>query len=135
MKKWIIEKLGGYPDLDSALDHIKKINDVERKNEILTEAVKKLFNAISSEDILQRDLETHLLKFQGKLMTEEQERQLKSEAETLLGLKLWRVIKMDIRYQLSKKMFEEAKTKEDIVWGQLLTYLDDIIRTRIQSLK
>ena len=32
-------------------------------------------------------------------------------------------------------MFEEALVKEDIVWVQLLTFLDDIIRTRLKRMK
>jgi len=113
---------------------LKEINDPDLKREILTLAVSKLYNVIGSEDILKQNPDGTGT-FQGRPLMGNEMAQLKEEAKQLLGMKLWRVIKMDIRYQLGKKMFEEAKCLDDILWGQLLTYLDDIIRARLQQMK
>lgn len=59
---------------------------------------------------------------------------LRNEAIMFKQQKLWKVLRMDIKYNLGKKMFEEARCNEDILWGQLLTFLDDIIQTRIKQL-
>ena len=134
MKQWLIKLLGGFPDVDSAIQHIKEIDDVDKKHEILQEAVKKLYNAISSEDILHQEKDGTWI-FQGKPMQSTEVSRLREEAAFIKGMKLWRAIKLDIRYQLGKKMFEEARVKEDLVWGQLLTYLEDIIRARIKKME
>src|SRR3990167_2032717 len=131
MKRYIIQLLGGFPDIDSAINHIKEINDLDKKREILTEAVKKLYNAINVDDILQQQKDGWL--FQGKPLTSVEVQQLREEANYISGMKLWRAIKLDIRWQLSKKMFEDARVQDDLVWGQLLMFLDDIIRQRIKK--
>jgi hypothetical protein len=135
MKNWIIRKLGGFPDFQSALDHVKKMEDISSKNLLLTEAVKHLFNTIGPDDVLKRDPETRLLRFGSRMMTETEEKQLKSDAQLLLSMKIWQVIRMDIKYQLNKKMFEESTITMDIVWGKLLLFYDDIIRSALQRLK
>ena len=117
-----------------AIKWLKEIDDSDLKREILTLAVKKLYNAISADDILRQQLDGTWL-FQGKPLMGVEVAQLKEEANYLLGMRLWRVIKLDIRYQLGKKMWEEANCLDDILWGKLLTYLDDIIRTRLQKMK
>ena len=117
-----------------AIKFLKEIDDADLKREILTEAVKKLYNTIEADDILRQQPDGTWL-FQGRPLIGVEVAQLKEEANYLLRMKLWRVIKWDIKYQLGKKMFEEAKVKDDLVWGQLLTYLDDIIRSRIQHMK
>ena len=133
LKEFIIKKLGGFPTLDDAINHIKNINDENRKRAILSEAVKKLYNAICAEDILKQMPDGKWL-FQGKPLTDGEIVSLKEQATELRGMRLWQVIKMDIRYQLGKKMFEEAKVQDDILWGQLILYLDDIIRTRLNRM-
>ena len=116
-----------------AIKWLKEINDVDKKREILTLSVKHLYNAISADDILRQQPDGSWL-FQGKPLMGVEVAQLKEEAQFIRGMKLWRAIKLDIKYQLGKKMFEDARVKEDLIWGQLLIYLDDIIRTRIQKM-
>ena len=134
LKKTLIIWLGGLPDIDSAIERIKNTADADHKARILADAVKKLYNAVGADDILRQEKDGSWI-FQGKPLTGIEVSQLREEAAFMLSMRLWRVIKWDIRYQLGKKMFEEARVKEDIVWGQLLTYLDDIIRTRLQKMK
>lgn len=124
MKKWLIKLF---------IKWLKDLNDEDLKREILTESVKKLYNAISADDILRQQQDGTWL-FQGKPLTGVEVAQLREEATMLRGMKFWYVIKQDIRYQLGKKMFEEARVKEDLVWGQLLLFLDDIIRNRIKKM-
>lgn len=130
MKNWLIKKLGGYTSVKDAIESVK---DEESKHQILTEAVVHLFKAIGPDDILR--VEGKQWFFEGKPLMESDVAALKQEAHQLLGMKIWRVIKLDIRYQLSKKMFEEANVELDLVWGKLIMFLDDIIRTRLQKMK
>ena len=123
-RNWII-KLG--------IKYLKEIENPDLKREVLIEAVKKLYNTIGPDDILKQNPDGSWI-FQGKPLMGAEITQLREEAQFLRGMKLWKIIKWDIRYQLGKKMFEEARVKEDLVWGQLLTFLDDIIRNRIQKM-
>ena len=115
-----------------AIRWLREIDDADLKRQILTEAVKKLYNTIGPDDILRQTQDGWI--FQGRPMTSSEVTQLKEEAAHLRGMKIWRVLKLDIRYQLGRKMFEEARVKDDIVWGQLVTWLDDVIRNRLQKM-
>ena len=125
IKKWVI-RLG--------IKFLREIDDADLKREILTEAVKKLYNTIGPDDILQQNFDGTWI-FQGRPITQTEVEQLRAEARVILGMKLWRVIKMDIRYQIGKKIWEEAKCVDDILWGQLITWMDDVIRNRLQKMK
>ncbi len=133
MRKWIIKKLNGFCDIDEAIKYIKEIDDRERKKEILAEAVKYLYNAVSVDDILHQNPDGNWI-FQGKPLTGIEVSNLKEEAAMIKGMKLWYVIKQDIRFQIGKKIWEDAKVVDDILWGQLITFLWDIINTRIKKM-
>lgn len=133
MKRIIIKFLGGFPDIESAIDYIRKIDDVDLKRAILTEAVKKLYNTLGPDDILSQNSDGTWM-FKGRPLLQTEVALLKQEAALMRKSKLWLMIKYDIKFHLGKKMFEEAKVKEDLVWGQLLTFLDDVIRTRISKM-
>jgi len=134
MRRWLIEKLGGFPDLDAAIAQIKATDDVERKHQLLTLAVKKLFNTIGADDILRMNQEGQWM-FQNRPLTPDQVRSLREEAQFFMNSRLWRYIMLDVKYQLNKKMFEESSITMDVMWGKLMLYLNDIIRTRIERMK
>ena len=77
MKRQLIIWLGGYPDIDSLLEVVDKHED---KHQILTEAVRDLFNTISAEDIL-RENNKGEWRYQDKLLTDAQRTQLIAEAQ------------------------------------------------------
>ena len=122
MKKWVIKKV------------IKWFrNDDFLRKELLNLAIKDLYNTIGIEDILK--VEGGKWIFEGRPLTEHEVMQLKGEATAFQNMKLWKILNRDIAYQLNKKMFLEATVVEDLVWGKLLTFLWDIVKTRIQTLK
>ncbi len=117
-----------------ALFILKHIKDESAKNAVLTEAVKHLFCTISADDILKENSDG-TLKFEDKLLDFSYRKDLREQAKLLPNLLLWRVIQKDIQYQLRKKMFEEATITGDMVWGKLLIWLNDVIKTRIERLQ
>ena len=106
----------------------------ETKNLILTEAVKHLFNTISADDILKENPDG-TIRFEDKVLTSSYRQDLREQAKLLSSLLLWKVLQKDIKYQLNKKMFEEARITEDVLWSKLLMWLNDCINTRIEKLK
>lgn len=114
-RKTIIRWLGGWHDED-----------------VLREAFKELWLPLDPEHILHsKDGVLHLM---GKPLRPDQIETVKLEARQLSQMKLWGILKLDVRYHLSRKMFEECRVKEDLVWGQLATFLWDIIKTRVEQL-
>lgn len=115
MRRKLIKILGGWTEDD-----------------ILREAFKEVWLPLDPEQILQMKGDQWL--FMGKPLRPEQVEQIKLEARAFTQSKLWGIIKLDVRYHLSRKMFEEVRVKEDLVWGQLATLLWDIVKTRINQL-
>ena len=116
-----------------AIRWLRDLDDKELKREILTEAVKHLFLAISADDILKQNADGTWM-FQGRPMLSNEVARLKEEAAFIRGMKLWYIIKQDIRYQISKKIWEEARCMDDILWGQLITWIWDVIQARIKKM-
>lgn len=138
-RNWLIHKLGGQTkctlqhefNVKELISHLRDA-DAEERYDLLQEVMRDLFLAINPDDILRK--EDGVVTFLGKPLRDDQVSQLKEEAKRLQTSKLWAVIKTDVRYQLSRKMFEEGRLKEDFIWGQLATYLFDVIKTRIDKL-
>lgn len=119
---------------DWAIGRIKKKNDEARKHAILSLAVQKLFNMVGPEDILHINERGQWI-YRGRPLTDGEITALREEAAVFTKSKLWQVLRLDVKYQLNKKMFEEARVPLDLVWAQLTLFYDDIIRTRLKSLK
>lgn len=134
LRRSIIEWFGGYPDFDSALTALKKTDDVTAKNALLTEAVKKLFNTISADDVLHQNDKGEWI-FLKNTLTLMELKQMQGEAEFLMRSRLWRVMRVEIRHQLNKKLYEEARITEDVLWGKLLMWYADVERTVLTKLR
>ena len=115
MRRFLIHLLGGWP-----------------KDEALTEAVKELFNTISSDDILKDD--NGVWSVNGKTITEGEKKLLISEASLFSKSRLWKILKNEIKYLANKAMFEKAKTENDIIAGKLWLYTLDAIDTKLNKM-
>ena len=133
MKNWLIEKLGGFADIDSAIEAIKE-KDGKEKYRILSLAVKNLFNTISSEDILKEN-EYGQWRFQDKLLQDEEKKLLIEETKQFLNTRLWKVLQKDVEYQANKKMFILAENEIQVAAGKLFLYALDAFRTRLASIQ
>ena len=58
-----------------------------------------------------------------------------AEAKQLETMMVWKVLQNDIKYQANHKMFISSKNDMDIVMGKSWTYVLDIIKTRLSSLR
>lgn len=132
MRRWLIEKLGGYPDLHSALEAARGMSLVER-NKVLTLAVKRLFNTIGVEDILKVYPGDQWL-FEGKTLPVAQVKLLRTEATAFAGSFFWKVVSRELRYIANKKMYLESEDVIDMVAGKLLAYYIDIVQQKIKSM-
>jgi len=99
-----------------AIKLLKELDNADLKHEILSEAVSHLYRALSPDDILKQDV-SGLWIYKGRPLTGAEVSQLKEEAAFIKSMKLWYMIKQDIRYQIGKKVWEECRSKDDILWG------------------
>lgn len=116
-----------------ALLLLKLLKSENARHFVLTEAVKHLFNTVSAEDLLKFNIDG-TIQFEDKVLPASYKKDLQEQAKLLPSLFLWKVLKKDIQYQLRKKMFEQTSVSQDLLWGKLITFYDDIIRTRIETL-
>ena len=129
MKKWIILKLGGYPDINSVL---KVIDYHKDRDKILNSLVGKLFNTVTKDDILKEKNGKWYL--EGKTIDDGMKKLLIAEAKQILNMKAWKVLELDIRYQANKKMFIDSTDVMQITAGKLWLYTLDVFTTRLKSL-
>lgn len=133
MKRWLIEKLGGYVDIDSAIEAIATTNDREARRKILTLAVKRLFNTIGPDDILRAQQDGTWL-YQGKQLNKEIQKILAGQAKSFIDSDLWKILQVDIKHQANKKMYIEAEDHEAVGFGKMWMFTLDALRTRLTSM-
>lgn len=132
MKRWIIERLGGFPTIDDAITAIQE-RDLEERRTILSLAVRRLFNTIGPDDILREDERGQWVS-EGKVVPKAIAETVMSEARNFQESKLWGILQRDIRYQANRKMFIVGTTEMDIAVGKVWLYSLDAIATRLKSL-
>lgn len=133
LRAWLIERLGGYPDLDAAIAAIRDTEDVKRRNEILTLRVKQLFSTIGPNDLL-REMSGGRWRYAGKLLTKEQVAAIREEAKVFKQMTLWKVLKGDLAYHSQSKVWKEAQDIPDLTAGKMLAYAADVIETRLDQM-
>lgn len=116
MRRWLIEKLGGYPDIDSLLEDVREL-ETEEKYKILTLAVKRLFNTIGPDDIFRITEQGWMWK--GRALPDEMRKLLIEEAIEFSKSKLWEMFQAELKYQANRKMFLESQNELDLVAGKL----------------
>ena len=127
---WLIEKLGGYPDVKSAIEEVESL---EERKELLTMAVKRLFNTIGPEDIL-KEQGDGTWRFGRHSLIEAERNQIIAEAKQFSDSKLWAILTADVKWQANRRTFIGAKDDLDFVAGKLWQYTFDCINTRLHSL-
>lgn len=133
LREWLIEILGGYPDIDAAIEAIREHPDRHERREILTMAVKRLFTTIGPEDLL-REAPGGGWLYKGKPVPRDEIKELQEEARAFAGSKIWNVIQQDLAYHSVMKVFKEAKDVHDITAGKLLAYYADVVNTRLKRM-
>lgn len=127
-----IAAIGGFLTIDEAIEAIRS-KGLSERHAILTLAVKKLFNTISSDDILKPGPNGSWL-YEGKELSKGQRDMLMAEAHQLQSMLLWKVLKKDVFYLANKKMFLAAENEMHIITAKFWLYTFDTLATRIKSI-
>ena len=130
MKNWLIKKLGGFVDIDDAINSIEEKED---KHKVLALAVKDLYNTISKDDILTEVNGEWYSK--GKPINSQVQKILVAEAENFKNSRLWAILREDIKYQSNRKMYIDSVSIDDLIAGKLWLLTLDTLKTRLDSLQ
>ena len=141
MRKYLVKLLGGQMECelyhtftdDDAIERIKNIEDTQKKYEILTLAVKKLFNTVNSDDIL-RQTSTGEWFCEGKSLTQLEVNSLKREAVSILNTRFFTVLDKEVKYHTNRRM-REATTILELEGAKCLEFVWDILKTRLKAMK
>lgn len=71
----------------------------------------------------------------GKKVTPAQAANLKQEAQMLATTSLWKVFTETLRHEAQLRMFEKAKTTEDMNWGKAILHAVGIFETIVHSVE
>ena len=119
IRKWIVERLGGYyPPVD--------------KNEVLTERVAVLFSTVSEKDFF--SFKNGVWYIKGRALTEAEVGQLQNEARLIENMFLWKSILKEVEYHSYRNGFLKAKDETDLIGGKMMLYCMDIIKTKLKNL-
>lgn len=95
--------------------------------------IEDVFNTITEDDIL-RIKAPNVWVHKGKDLTPGQINALKSEARAFLSTGLWNILESELRWHAQKSTHDKAKTEEDMIAGKLMSYITDIIKTRLEQM-
>ena len=107
--------------------------EMKEKHAILTMAVRRLFHAVTADDILRE--ENGQWFFQSKAIPDAEMAQLKESASYFLDSKLWKILKADSDYQANKRMFNDSKDVYDMIAGKFILWTADVWKTRLNNMK
>ena len=114
MQYWLIHKLGGYTEDD-----------------ILTEVVKDLYNAVDENDILRK--EGHAYFVGNRQLMQIEIDSLRQDTKTILNSKMWKLLDLDIKYLTNQKM-KQATTLFKLESAKMLEYIWDVLKSRLSKL-
>lgn len=129
IRDWIIKK---WITTDDCINHIRSIESLDEKHRVLTVAVKDMFNAVTADDILRQQPDGSW-GYADKKLHREQAQMIAKQMEGFKKSELWKILKLDIRYQANKKMFVDSQSNTHHVFGKSLLWFIDIIETRLNK--
>jgi hypothetical protein len=111
---------------------LEKLNsDVteEERTKVLAESVATLFNTIGKEDILRQ--EKGVLYFGNTMLSPEQIKRLRGEAQAFKNMQLFKVLDNEVRYHANKKAME-AVNLDQLTAAKMIQYTWDVLKSRLE---
>lgn len=93
---------------------------------------KHLFNTISLEDILH--VKQGVYHYRGRPIDQERLERIRQSADVFADSVLWEILSNEVRFQLNKRMYQEAGD-DNLLIGKSGLHVLDIIEKTLQRLK
>lgn len=103
------------------------------KRKILNFLLKYLYNAITEDDVLKYDRKEGLLVVGDKVLSYKHLNNLQSDIKVMRQLDWWKFLKSDIKNVANKKMYENSKSVDDMVFGKAVLYTLDVMDRKMDN--
>ena len=100
--------------------------------ETINSICKDLFVGIRENDLLQ--IEGKQIFYHGNLLTDAEKKSIIGQAETIKTLELWGLLTNEMKTLISKKMYYDSNTKEDILFAKAALWAIDVLENKINNL-
>ncbi len=92
------------------------------KQRIINYLLKNLLNAVTLQDIIRSDQKTGAIYVDDKVMSLDDIKQCKAEIKAMEGFKVWKLMSETTKSLAEEKLFNQAKTLEDMNFGKAMLY-------------
>lgn len=94
--------------------------------------VGSLYNTVSVEDVIQ--FRGHSIWVNGKELKGEVAAKLTEDAERFHDSAIWKVLFREVQFAANERMFREARTVDDIMFGKAILYANKIYSDALTKL-
>lgn len=91
-----------------------------------------VFKAVTEDDILQ--IINGVVHFKGQPLTRQQADVLAAEAKMIQQTSLWQMLTDEMQYAAQQKMFDEARSIEDMWAGKMAIWVLDVMKKKLNSI-
>lgn len=100
---------------------------IKLKRKIANKLLSYLFNVVTEDDILVHDKKNRIVLQGNDVISFKKIERLQSEIKTIRDLEWWDIMNKEMKYRANKKMFDNAKEVDDIIFGKAVLYTLDIM--------
>ena len=96
------------------------------KNAIRNWLLRHYLNAVTVEDVITQDKRGGVY-LNGALLSEQEVKNLLEEVKYIENTRMWRIYIESLKEQAQKRIFENAKTLDDLFAGKMMLYNLDVL--------
>lgn len=99
---------------------------------ILNRLIKHLYNGITEDDILTQK-GTNLV-VGGSPLSNQAVQTLKSDAEWIKNMELWKLMTKCMKYEANKMMYEKSTNCDDMIFGKAVLWTIDVMEKKVNKI-
>lgn len=111
---------------------ITKKNKADLQAEFIDYLVKDLFHAVTTEDVIV--VKSPNVFVDGVVLTAGDKMELINGAKALKQMMVWNVLMREMRSVAGRRIIEDSRTIEDIVFGKAMLYALDVLEKKVEHL-
>lgn len=105
----------------------------ERQAKKINSLMDGLFHHIKEEEVLRMNRKGVMF-YEGKELTTQGKKSVAEGAKTILILDAWNAVLNDMRYLANKRMFDEATSIDDMLFGKAMLYTLSVMEKKMKNL-
>ena len=89
-----------------------------------------VFNVISEDDLL--NIKGKEWKHNGRTLDITEIKNLIEQAQLMERLKLWAMLKTELKYHAQDRLTNKSKTESDLIAGKMMIYIIELLENRVK---